>query len=140
MKGENTGAGIKIPMNKIIIITYENIAKRLEELKKIKISINKSRSKEKILAYEKDLAEVQQLEKFWRKKAEACIEELDLQEEEKEIACNHYINLMKWEEAFDHSSLYHKLSLKACNSEFSDKIFEAVKRKIRRKILKSFRY
>lgn len=127
-------------MKKIIITTYEKVSKRLEELEKMKISINKSRSKEKILAYEKDLAEVQQLEKFWRKKAEAYIEELDLLEEEKEIACNYYINSMKWEEAFDHSSLYKKLSPKTCDSEFSDQIFEAVKRKIHRKILESYRY
>ena len=127
-------------MKKNIITTYETIVKRLEELNKMEDSIKKSRSEEKKLTYKKNLIKVQKEEKIWRKKAEECIESLDLSEGEKEMAHNHYINLMEWCEAFDNSSLCQNLSLKTYDSEFSDKIFEAAKRKIHRKILESFRY
>lgn len=103
MKGENTGAGIKIPMKRIILTTYRTILERIEKLEK-------SRKRNQTLNSEMNLKEVRQQKVNLRKQAEESIDALMLSADVKEMAKNYYIKGMTWEVSFECSTLYEKLS------------------------------
>ena len=106
----------------------------MKRLNKLNEKKQKIKNKETLANCQRDIEEIKEQAIIWKKRAEKCIESLDISESEKEFARNYYTKTNSWDYAYSESRLRQELSLKTSDGPFDSKYFEAMKKHISRRI------